>query len=259
MRSTKWMMRITLFFAATFFILPLISAGIFSLRGFGGIGLTLENYHWLIQQPYFLKVTITSVKIALVSSGIVLLVVVPTVIHLHRNGRKYRKFVEVVSLIPVLIPVVAIAVGAQFSMPNWLRSSYFELSFLNVVVALPIVFRTLDNDLRSIPLTTLFESSQTLGANWLETVRYVIFPAIRSSVSTSILITFIFSFGEYSLAVLLHFQTLPTWAVSVSQQNFLGSVAFAIGALLIGWLAVLVMAFAPKVMKQISLRLEGGR
>ena len=248
MRSTKWMMRITLFFAATFFILPLISAGIFSLRGFGGIGLTLENYHWLIQQPYFLKVTITSVKIALVSSGIVLLVVVPTVIHLHRNGRKYRKFVEVVSLIPVLIPVVAIAVGAQFSMPNWLRSSYFELSFLNVVVALPIVFRTLDNDLRSIPLTTLFES-----------VRYVIFPAIRSSVSTSILITFIFSFGEYSLAVLLHFQTLPTWAVSVSQQNFLGSVAFAIGALLIGWLAVLVMAFAPKVMKQISLRLEGGR
>jgi len=242
---------------ALFFIFPFISALEFSLRGYGGVGHTFENYFWILKQTNFSDAISTSIKVAILSSVLVLVLVVPTIVHLHLAGRKFHKFVDGLSVLPNLIPSISLAVAVQFSMPGWMQVSYYELSFFNVLIAFPFVFRSLDSALKSIPLSTLVEASDTLGGNWMKTLFFVIVPSVRSATIASVLITVALSLGEYTLATVLHFQTVPTWAVNVSQENLYGSVAISIGALFFSWVALLLLVFFPKVSKRIYRKFQG--
>jgi putative spermidine/putrescine transport system permease protein len=241
---------------AIFFIFPFISALEFSLRGYGGVGHTFENYFWILRQDNFSQAIFASLNIAFLSSVLVLVLVVPSVVHLHLAGHKYRKFVEVLSLLPALIPSVSLAVAIQYSRPNWLQIGYYELSFFNVLIAFPFVFRSLDSSLKSIPLLTLVEASKTLGGNWIKTLLLIIIPSVLSATIASMLITVALSFGEYTLATILNFQTVPTWAVDVSQENLYGSVSLSIGALFFSWIILVVLVFFPKVSKGIYRKLD---
>jgi len=241
---------------AIFFIFPLISALEFSLRGYGGVGHTFENYFWILRQDNFSQAISTSLKIAFLSSVLVLVFVVPSVVHLHLAGHKYRKFIERLSLLPALIPSVSLAVAIQYSMPYWLQISYYALSFFNVLLAFPFLFRSLDSSLTFIPLQTLVEASKTLGGNWIKTLLLVIVPGVISATIASMLITVALSFGEYTLATILHFQTVPTWAVSASQENLYGSVSLSIGALFFSWIILVILVFFPKISKRIYRELD---
>ena len=171
---------------------------------------------------------------------------VPTVVYLHLGGRKWRRVVEFFCLIPIVIPVVSLAIGAQVAMPKWLQSTSYELCFFYVIVAMPYVYRALDIGLQSIPLQTLVEASQSLGASWFTTLRRVILPAIASAMTGALFITIALTLGEYTLASLLHFRTFPTWVTNVSQENILGAVALSVATLVGAWLILLILAFIPK-------------
>ena len=241
---------------ALFFIFPFISALEFSLRGYGGVGHTFENYFWIIRQQDFSQAISTSFKVAFLSAILVLVLVVPSVVHLHLTGHKYHKFIESLSLVPNLIPSVSLTVAIQFSMPNWMQVSYYELSFFNVLIAFPFVFRSLDSSLKSIQLRTLVEASNTLGGSWIKTLLLIIIPSVRAATIASVLITVALSLGEYTLATILHFQTIPTWAVNVSQENLLGSVSLSIGALFFSWMILIVLVFFPKFTTGIYRKFE---
>jgi hypothetical protein len=45
------------------------------------------------------------------------------------------------------------------------------------------------------------------------------------------------------LATILHFKTIPTWAVNVSQENLYGSVSLSIGALFFSWMILVTVVF----------------
>ena len=241
---------------ALFFIFPFISALEFSLRGYGGVGHTFENYFWIIRQQDFSLAVSNSFRVALLSAILVLVLVVPSVVHLHLTGYRYRKFIESLSLVPNLIPSVSLAVAVQFSMPNWMQVSYYELSFFNVLIAFPFVFRSLDSSLKSIPLRTLVEASNTLGGGWLKTLLLIIIPSVRAATIASVLITVALSLGEYTLATILHFQTIPTWAVNVSQENLYGSISLSIGALFFSWMILVVLVFFPKLSQGIYRKFD---
>ena len=234
-------------FAAFFFIAPLIAAAEYSARGYGDKGHTFANYSWIVHQLGFSPALLTSLRIAAITILIVLVLMVPTVVYVHLGGRRYRRLVEILCLLPIVIPVVSLAIGAQVAMPKSLRSTSYELCFFYVVVAMPYVYRTLDIGLQSVALSTLVEASQSLGADWFKTLTMVIIPAIRSSTTGALFITFALSLGEYTLAVLLHFHTFPTWATNVSQQNIYGSIAISVTTLGGAWIFLIVIAFIPRI------------
>jgi len=237
---------ISFVFAIIFFLSPLIAAGEYSFRGLNGVGHSLINYTWIIHQSGFYNNLAVSLRLALVTVMLVMVLLVPTVVYLHLGGRKWRRVVEFFCLIPIVIPVVSLAIGAQVAMPKWLQSASYELCFFYVIVAMPYVYRALDIGLQSIPLQTLVEASQSLGANWFTTLRRVILPAIASAMTGALFITIALTLGEYTLASLLHFRTFPTWVTNVSQENILGAVALSVATLVGAWLILLVLAFIPK-------------
>jgi len=246
-RQFTWLDKTIIAFAGFFFIAPLIAAAEYSARGYGNKGHTLSNYSWIIHQLGFSPALWTSLRIAAITILIVLVLMVPTVVYVHLGGRKYRRLVEILCLLPIVIPVVSLAIGAQVAMPKSLQSTSYELCFFYVVVAMPYVYRTLDIGLQSVSLSTLVEASHSLGANWIKTLLMVIIPAIRSSTTGALFITFALSLGEYTLAVLLHFHTFPTWATNASQQNIYGSIAISVTTLGGAWILLILVAFLPRI------------
>jgi len=227
-----------------FFVLPVASAIEFSLRGYGNKGHTMANYSWIFQQDDFFKNITTSLRLAAVAAVLTLLTVVPAVVFLHLEGQKFKRFFEFLAILPLVVPVVSLAIGAQKAMPLFVQNSEYELAFFYVVIAIPYTFQSLNVGLASIPLKTLVEASRSLGASFTRTVLSVIIPAIRGSINSALFLAITLSFGEFTLTSLLHWETFPVWITRVAQGNVLGSIALSMFSLIGAWTLLIVVQSA---------------
>jgi putative spermidine/putrescine transport system permease protein len=217
-----------LILAILIFILPLVAASEFSFRGAGGKGHSFINYVWLIHQDGFVAHLLTSLQLALLSGMLNLALMVPTAVLLHLKLAKWRSLVEFICILPLIIPVVSLAIGAQVAMPKFVQNSQYELVFFFVIIALPFTYRTLDTSLSSIDLKILVEASRSLGASWPATIIRVIIPSIKGGITGALFLSFALAIGEFTITSLLHWDTFPTWTVVAAQQNILGAIALSV-------------------------------
>ncbi len=223
----------TLSILGFFVFVPMVSAFEFSVRTPLKDGYGWDQYIWAVSQEEFTHYILRSGWLAAVTVVITLIILVPTLTWLHLSQSKIRPLIDGLSLLPLVIPVVAFAVGAQISFPEIIQNTVLELPFLYFVLALPYAYRSLDIGLSSIPLKTLTEAARSTGANWLRTITSVIVPVIRGSVMATVALTFALSLGEYTLTVLLHWDTFPTWVTYVAQDNLLGAIAISMMSLIL--------------------------
>ena len=232
---------LTLAVASLFIFLPFGSSAEFSFRSYsqdGQLMHSLAPYRWIVEQPEFLSHLLLSFKIAVFAVIFTAILVVPSVAWLHLKAQLFRPLVELITLLPLVIPVVALSIGVQTAFPDWLQSTEYELPLMYVVLALPFTFRILDNGLQAIPLKTISEAARGLGASWIATIFYVIAPVMRRAVAGAFFLTFALSLGEFTLTSLLHWDTFPTWVTSVSQQNIIGAIALSVFSLTFAFLVV---------------------
>ena len=82
-----------------------------------------------------------------------------------------------------------------------------------------------------------------------QTLFFVVVPTIRSAVNGAIFLAIALSLGEFTLAVLLHWDTFPTWIANVSQGHILNAIALSVLSLVGAWVVVLFFAIAPKSLR----------
>jgi len=237
---------LTLLIAGLFVLLPLGSSAEFSLRQPTKQNHGFDNYVWFISQPEFGHYMGVSFSLAAVSALILLVLLVPTVVWLNLKGQKLRPFVDFITLMPLVIPVVALAIGAQNSLPEFAQTNQFILSFLYAVLAMPYAYRTLDTGLKAIPLQTISEAARGLGANWFRTIVRVITPIIRGTVLSALFMTLALSFGEYTITSLLHWDTFTTWVTVISQSNVMGAIALSVFSLVAIFIFLLLVGLFIK-------------
>ena len=238
----QWPLTLGLLLAAVFVLFPLLSATEFSLRQPATNNLGFANYTWFFSAPDFAKYLGISFGLALLSSIILLIFLVPTVIWLNLGGGKFRRFVEFLSLLPLVIPVVALAIGAQTALPDFAQTNEVILAFMYAVLAMPYAYRTLDTGLRSIPLKTIVEAARGLGAGWSSVILRVVVPVVRSTVASALFMTLALSLGEFTLTSLLHWDTFTTWVTTMSQSNILGAIALSVFSLIAVFALLLVLS-----------------
>jgi putative spermidine/putrescine transport system permease protein len=168
---------------------------------------------------------------------------VPTVTWLHLSGQRYKRLIEILTILPLIVPVVALATGAQLALPGFMQNSVYELSFMYVVIAMPYTYRALDIGLSGHPLATITNAARNLGASWLKTLISVVIPTIRTSVFAALFLMIALSLGEFTLAQLLHWTTFPVWVTNVSQQNVMGATALGMGSLFFAWILLFGFSF----------------
>jgi len=242
-----------------FVLLPFGSASEFSFRDFSN-GPTMQHslapYRWIISQPEFLSHLLLSFKLAAIAVLITLILMVPTVAWLHLKAQTWRPLIEILTILPLVIPVVALSIGAQAAFPSWLQSTEYELPFMYVILSMPFSFRILDIGMQAIPLKTITEAARGLGANWPKTIGFVIAPVISGAVAGAFFLTFALSLGEFTLTSLLHWDTFPTWVTSVSQQNIIGAIALSVFSLAAAFVLLLVIGLFTSRTRKLSKEAE---
>lgn len=235
--------KVVLLVTGIFIFFPLYAATEFSLRNGATHTHGFAAYRWIFEQTGFFENLAVTARITLLALVLNLLIMVPTVTWLHLSGQRYKRLVEVLTILPLIIPVVALATGAQLAMPEFMQNSEYELSFFYVVIAMPYTFRALDIGLSGHPLSTITNAARNLGASWFKTLTSVVIPTIRPSILAALFLMVALSLGEFTLAQLLHWSTFPVWVTNVSQQNVVGATALGMGSLFFAWILLFGFSF----------------
>lgn len=244
--------------AGLYFLAPVAAAFWFSVDN-GKTGFTLHAYTSVFDAPGFLTAFSTSLKLAVITVVLTLALMVPTMLMVHLRHPRLRAMLEVLCLLPLVIPPVVLVVGVrtvlgwgpdqlagtplqdffnllQNSSPPWILASEY------VILALPFTYRALDAGLRSSGITTLVEAARNLGSSWPTVILHVVLPTLRTSVLNAAFLAFALVLGEFTIANILLYQTFTVWILQFNDTDGQLSVGLSLLSLFITWLLLLLIA-----------------
>jgi putative spermidine/putrescine transport system permease protein len=236
---------VVLLLAAAYFLIPLYAAFRFALRGKNG-SFSIDAFRSIPHQLGFTAAFSLSLRLAVVTTVITLLLMVPTAVHVHLNVPQLKRLFEGITILPIVIPPVVLIVGVLQVAPSKLKGTPYLLALEYAVLAMPFAYRSLDSGLRAIDLKTLVEASRSLGGGWLSTLTRVILPNLRSAVLSATVLTVALVLGEFTMASLDHYQTFFVWVVNFDQDDANVSVAVSLLALVGTWILLLLIAMLDR-------------
>jgi putative spermidine/putrescine transport system permease protein len=219
--------------AGIYFLIPLYAA----LR-FAGISSFGQVFH----QAGFSTALELSLKLAVVTTVLTLVLMVPTTIYVHLRLPGLRPLFESITILPIVIPPVVLILGVLQVSPANLKGTPYLLALVYVVLAMPFAYRSLDAGLRALDLKTLVDASNSLGAKWPTTLWRVVLPNLRSGLLSATVLTVALVLGEFTMASLDQYQTFPVWIVAFDQTSGPVSVAASLFALFVTWIFLLAIA-----------------
>jgi putative spermidine/putrescine transport system permease protein len=206
----------------------------------------------MVQLPELRDAIVVSVELAVLTAALMLLLLLPTMIWVRLRVPWLTRPIEFLCLLPLSIPPLVIVVGIH-STYTWVW--YFldqvtgghgfgplSLCFAYVVLVLPYAYRAIDSSLSGVDATTLAEAARSLGASWVTVIFRVITPNIRTGVTSAVFLSIALVLGEYTFAVLMGFQTMPTALVELRDADGGAAMAASLSTILILSLLMVVMA-----------------
>jgi putative spermidine/putrescine transport system permease protein len=233
---------IVLGIAAVFFAVPLYAALRFALETTSGTGWTFTWFRSIPSEQGFSAAFELSLRLALVTTVITLVLMVPTAVYVHLRFPGLRRLFDGITILPIVIPPVVLIVGVLEVAPSSLKGTPYLLALEYTVLAMPFAYRSLDAGLRAIDLKTLVEASRSLGGRYFGSLMRVIVPNLRSAILSATVLTVALVLGEFTMASLDQYQTFPTWIVLFDQDNAHVSVAASFLALVVTWVFLIAIS-----------------
>jgi putative spermidine/putrescine transport system permease protein len=246
-RSLRVWRFVILAIAGGYFLIPLWAAFRYSVWTGAGRGWTATAYTQLVHSQGFGSAFWLSVQLALITTGLTLVLMVPTTIYVHLRLPRLRRLMDFVTVLPIVIPPVVLILGVLQVAPARLKATPFLLALIYVVLAMPFAYISLSAGLRAIDLHTLVDASRSLGGGWWTTLREVLLPNMRVAVLSATVLTVALVLGEYTMASLDQYQTFPVWIVAFEQDNSHVSVAASLLSLFVTWLVLMGISFFGRV------------
>ncbi len=218
-----------------FIVLPIVAVLVRSV-GVGGDGLTLSHYGKFFE-PYYLGAYWNSLKAAVISTVIVVILGVFVSLYVTRGRGFGPKFMAGVSLLPLVAPpfvfslALIILFGRRGIATTWLNSTFdLNLSiygFKGVVIAqvlgnFPVAYMLIETTMRSLN-PTLEAASQDLGAGQLRTLTRVTLPLSKVGITKAGLLVFVMAIADFSNPLVIggntRFLASETYLLVVGQFN----------------------------------------
>lgn len=212
-----------------FFTLPLVAMARFALQNVPMVrlGWTTLFDSWSfggITEPFsddeFRAALLLSLRLAIGTVIVNMALLLPTTLWVHLRVPKARALVEFLTVLPYVIPPIALVAGIVPLQPHarWFLNSDYSLVPFYTVLALPFTFRSLDAGIRAIDIKTLVDASRSLGAGWGTTLRRALVPNLRTAIISSSFLTAAVVLGEFTIASVLLKRTLPQFMESYQQR-----------------------------------------
>ncbi|MEU0496992.1 ABC transporter permease subunit [Mycobacterium sp. NPDC006124] len=232
-----------------FFLFPLYAMADFSTRNLLQGGRTMAAWSNLVTDEALYQSIVTSLLLAVLTVVVMLILLVPTMIWVRLRTPWAKGVVEFLCLLPLTIPALVVVVGLK-NVYLWVTYFFGEsaltLTFVYVVVVLPFSYRSIDAALSAIDLGTLSEAARSLGAGWATTIARVVVPNIWSGVLSAAFISVAVVLGEYTIASLSGYQTLPIQIVALGKTDGPTSVAASLATLLFGFVLLLALSLVTR-------------
>ena len=232
---------IVLAIAGVYFLIPLWAAFRFSVWTGSGRGWTASAYTQLVQSQGFGSAFWLSVQLALITTGLTLVIMVPTTIYVHLRLPRLRRVMDFVTFLPLVIPPVVLILGVLQVAPARLKATPFLLALIYVVLAMPFAYISLAAGLRAIDTHTLVDAS-VAGGRLVDDSAQGVAPDIRVAVLSATVLTVALVLGEYTMASLDQYETFPVWIVAFEQENAHVSVAASLLALFVTWVVLMMIS-----------------
>jgi putative spermidine/putrescine transport system permease protein len=219
---------LVLLISAGFFLLPLLTLARFALQNVPTVLLgwdtlfdkwSLSGITQVFSEDQFWTSLTLSLKLALGTVLLTLLLLLPTAIWVHLRLPRLRAMIEFLTVLPYMIPAIALVAGIVVIKPHarWFLNSELSLIPFYAALALPFTYRSFDAGLRALDLRTLVDASRSLGAGWGSTILKVLIPNLRTSIISASFLTAAIVIGEYTLADTLLIESLAPF-----QQKYTG-------------------------------------
>jgi putative spermidine/putrescine transport system permease protein len=239
-----------------FFVLPLLAMARFSLEGPAKLGTwsvtgwkQIASYQGTGIPPLLSAIEIT-LELAVITCAVMLVLLVPTMIWVRLRVQWLSRTIEFLSLLPLTIPAIVLAVGLGeiYVKIQRVSLSALMLFWIYVILALPYAYRALAAGLAAIDVTTLSEAARSLGASWFTVIVRVIAPNMRAAILNAVLLTAALVLGEFTIAYLLLYTNLQVELYSISRNTPNAAVLFStsLAALLFAFVLLLILSYAGR-------------
>lgn len=220
-----------------YLLVPLAATLVFGVAT--GNGIDFSALKSTFSDPDLATTLVFSLELALASTLLAVVLVTPTAYWVQLRLPKVRPLLDFLSLVPFAMPAIVLSVGL-IEVYNGTSSPIInvlslgivpllaKLNIVNtppllvcayVIIALPFVYRPIDNSLRAINTTVLTEAAYSLGSGWWRTFLTVILPNIFPGVISAALLVFSTVMGEFTIASLFSLYTFPIYLNNTGQND----------------------------------------
>ena len=235
--------------ALLYFFVPLYGTLDFSLRMKKGV-LSLLAYQDVLSDPRFLASFRYSATMGIVTVLVSIAIFLPTVYWMYLKLPQARPIVELITILPFIIPVIVFVFGlirTYSGSPFHLTETPFKTDILitagYVILSMPYMYRSIDVGMRAIDVRTLTEAAQNLGSNWLQILINIILPNLRFAVLNGALICFATVIGELVLGDFLVRPALGPYMVEVGRAQAYQPAAMAMISWGLTWICLGLIQF----------------
>ncbi len=258
----------TLLFLACFLVAPYVNMLVMSFRNPStsnvfAPGYTVGNYTKALTDPYYLTVLGQTMLFGIVTTIVCLVLGYPVAYHLARTSSRWKGFLYVGILSPLLVGVVVRCYGWIILLANnglindalkklgliagGLKLMYnpFGVGVGLVHVFLPFMILPLVSAIQSID-PTLEEAAQSLGATRARIMRRIVIPLSLPGVQAGSILVFVLTISAYVIPILLgafKIKIMPTLVIQLLIDAFLWPFGAALAFILAASGAAVVFLF----------------
>jgi putative spermidine/putrescine transport system permease protein len=210
---------------------------------FPPVWISIHAFTDYLTDPEWMADTLVSLKIAVLATIVACLVGTSTALALHALKGPVRGVVSSLVMIPLMAPVIVLALGDYLTFARiGLSGAWPVIGLAHSLMGAPYVVLSVQTSLAGLN-SALARSARSLGAGDLAVLLHVYWPAIRPGLLAGAVFAFYGSFDEVVLALFLQGPgviTLPVQMFSAIQYELTPKIA-AVSSLLV-LLAALALA-----------------
>jgi putative spermidine/putrescine transport system permease protein len=240
-------------------LVMIFSLSFHALQPGGGISgsLTLQNYGHIVADDYYLQIFARTFLLAIVVTGVCMLIGVPEAYVLSRLPAGWRAVSIVIVLGPLLVSVVVRTLGWAILLGNegminkallalgWvdqpvrLMYSYTGMMIALSHVLVPYMVLSVWASLQKLDFTTE-QAADSLGAGPLTVLRRIVLPQVIPGVLSGGLIVFALAASAFATPAIIGGRRLKVVSTTIYDE-FLGELNWPMGAALAGVLMLFVL------------------
>ena len=212
-------------------------------------GLTLRWFERIFEIGAFRRTIVTSLQLALMATGLALLIGIPAAYALNRYRIQLPSWLSTLFVLPILVPEIVIGFSLLKSVAVGASTPIFVTLLIgHTLIVLPYCVRVISASLASFDFS-IEEAAISLGSPPVKTFFTIVLPNVRSGVIAAFILAFITSINDVSTSLFLTgpgVSTLPIQILAHVEQ-FFDPVIASVSVLLM-FLTVAVMAVVERTL-----------